>query len=176
MRCEKIYPKNWLLQKLVTPKKKVTPKILAYFITRGGLLLHLGKMAYFIVWGFINAIPTLNHPFGGTPIVGHPHLKVYQKESQNMVLPGARGQQRRQSEAVGTGIPRPTLFILRLGKTGDVCCELCLICWKFNLETTIDMHRQPLYSWSVLAGMTILHSKFDCGGCGNQSKLEMQTS
>ena len=33
-----------------------TPKILAYFIARGGLLLIFGKMAYFILYGFINAI------------------------------------------------------------------------------------------------------------------------
>ena len=49
-------------QKNVTPqknkKKLATPRMLAYFIARG-LLLNFGKMAYFIAYGFINAIQTL---------------------------------------------------------------------------------------------------------------------
>ena len=39
-------------------KEMVTPKEMAYFITRG-FFLHFEKMAYFILYGFINAIRTL---------------------------------------------------------------------------------------------------------------------
>ena len=49
------------------PKKNVTPKKIEKWLRqkcwrtllRGGLLLHFGKMAYFIAYGFINAIQTL---------------------------------------------------------------------------------------------------------------------
>ena len=48
---KKCYPqkneKNWLPQKCWRT------------LLRGGLLLHFGKMAYFIAYGFINAIQTL---------------------------------------------------------------------------------------------------------------------
>ena len=48
-------------QKNVTPKeiKKWLPKKCWRTLLRGGLLLHFGKMAYFIAYGFINAIQTL---------------------------------------------------------------------------------------------------------------------
>ena len=68
-----VTPKNWLPQKndqkkLATPPKKCYPKKMfkkkmetwkkmTYFIA--GLLLNFGKMAYFILYGFINAIQTL---------------------------------------------------------------------------------------------------------------------
>ena len=45
-------------QKNVTPKKikkMATPKMLAYFIARG-FIIAFGKMAYFIAYGFTNAI------------------------------------------------------------------------------------------------------------------------
>ena len=48
------YPK-----KNVTPKKKIKKMASQKFwrtLLRGGLLLHFGKMAYFILYGFINAI------------------------------------------------------------------------------------------------------------------------
>ena len=53
--------KNWLPQKNVTPKKikKWLPQKCWRTLLRGGLLLHFGKMAYFIAYGFINAIQTL---------------------------------------------------------------------------------------------------------------------
>ena len=52
-------------KKLATPKKNVTPQKKSKkwlpqkiwrTLLRGGLLLHFGKMAYFILYGFINAI------------------------------------------------------------------------------------------------------------------------
>ena len=48
-------------QKNVTPKKikKRLPQKFWRTLLRGGLLLHFGKMAYFIAYGFINAIQTL---------------------------------------------------------------------------------------------------------------------
>ena len=64
-------------KKLVTPKKMVTqknwskkkrlPQKFWRTLLRGGLLLHLGKMAYFIVGGFIIAIPTLHLPVLSLP-------------------------------------------------------------------------------------------------------------
>ena len=65
-------PKKMLPQKIDQknigyPKRNVTPKKLKKWLPqkfwrtllRGGLLLHFGKMAYFIAYGFINAIQTL---------------------------------------------------------------------------------------------------------------------
>ena len=49
-------------KKHVTPKnikKNDYPKKFGVLLLRGGLLLHFGKMAYFIAYGFINAIQTL---------------------------------------------------------------------------------------------------------------------
>ena len=85
-----VTPKNWLppkidLKKMATPKKIVTPKNWSKknwlppkkcypqknkkkwlpqkcwrTLLRGGLLLNFGKMAYFIAYGFVNAIHTLS--------------------------------------------------------------------------------------------------------------------
>ena len=54
-----VTPENWLPQK-IDPKKRL-PQTFWRTLLRGGLLLHLGKMAYFIVGGFIIAIPTLGY-------------------------------------------------------------------------------------------------------------------
>ena len=48
-------------KKIVTPKKMIkkemaTPKIFGVLYCEGGLLLIFGKMAYFILYWFINAI------------------------------------------------------------------------------------------------------------------------
>ena len=73
LRCEKVYPKISYPKKLVTPKnwsnkngypqkndkKNWLPQKIWRTLLRGGLLLHFGKMAYFIAYGFINAIQTL---------------------------------------------------------------------------------------------------------------------
>ena len=48
------YPKKMLPPKKI--EKMATPKMLAYLIARGFIMLHFGKMAYFIAYGFINAI------------------------------------------------------------------------------------------------------------------------
>ena len=55
-------------KKIGYPKKNVIPKKIKKWLPqkcwrtllRGGLLLHFGKMAYFIAYGFINAIQTLD--------------------------------------------------------------------------------------------------------------------
>ena len=44
-------------------------------LLRGGLLLHFGKMAYFIAYGFINAIQTLSH--GRVPPNLTFHLRIF---------------------------------------------------------------------------------------------------
>ena len=59
--------KNWSKRKWLPPKKCYPKKKLKKWLPqkcwrtllRGGLLLHFGKMAYFIAYGFINAIQTL---------------------------------------------------------------------------------------------------------------------
>ena len=49
--------KNWLPQKKMLPPKKNQkngyPKKIGVLYCEGGLLLHFGKMAYFILYGFI---------------------------------------------------------------------------------------------------------------------------
>ena len=52
-----VTPENWLPQK-IDPKKRL-PQTFWRTLLRGGVLLHLGKMAYFILLGFIHAIRTL---------------------------------------------------------------------------------------------------------------------
>ena len=48
-------PKNWLPQK-IDQKKIGYPKKIGVLYCEGGLLLIFGKMAYFILYWFINAI------------------------------------------------------------------------------------------------------------------------
>ena len=68
-----VTPKKWLPQKIDKTngypkktcypqkyKKKWLPQKIWRTLLRGGLLLHFGKMAYFIAYGFINAIQTLH--------------------------------------------------------------------------------------------------------------------
>ena len=59
------YPKKLI-------KKKWCPQKIWRTLLRGGLLLNFGKMAYFILYGFINAIRTLGshkEDFGnGSPL------------------------------------------------------------------------------------------------------------
>ena len=62
MLPQKIDQKKWLPQKKCYPQKKSKkwlPQKIWRTLLRGGLLLHFGKMAYFIAYGFINAIQTL---------------------------------------------------------------------------------------------------------------------
>ena len=77
------YPKNWLPQKKWLPKKlikqkKWLPQFFWRTLLRGGLLLHLGKMAYFILYGFINAIRTLNRWLG--------HRKRHEETLKNQII------------------------------------------------------------------------------------------
>ena len=62
---KKMLPQKIDQKKIGYPKKNVTPqknqkngypKNIGVLYCEGGLLLHFGKMAYFILYGFINAI------------------------------------------------------------------------------------------------------------------------